>query len=328
MHALRLLIPAVWLMAATALPAAPAPIVGESARIVLPDVRGRIDHLAIDRAGRRLFIAALGHNTIEVVDLAAGKAMRSISGFSEPQGIAYAPDLNRLYVANGGDGTVRVLNAAYFGELASIPLGDDADNVRYDATRHQLAVGFGQGNLALIDATTHRLLGKIELTSHPEAFQLEPDADRIFVNVPGSRAIVIVNRATQAVSATWALRSAGGNFPLAFDATGRRLFIGCRTPALLLTLDGTDGHELGRNPLHEDCDDLFYDASRQRVYASCGEGFIDVFDVPAARPPARLESVPTARGARTCLLDGEHLYLAVPRRGSTAAEIRVFEVKE
>src|SRR6266705_6411559 len=100
--------------------------------IPLPGVEGRIDHLSVDLKGQRLFVAALGNNTMEVVDLAQGKRVRSITGLKEPQGIAYLADLDQIIVANGADGTVRTLDGKSFTVISHLTLGDDADNVRYD----------------------------------------------------------------------------------------------------------------------------------------------------------------------------------------------------
>jgi YVTN family beta-propeller protein len=101
--------------------------------IPLPDVKGRIDHLAFDVDNQRLFVAALGNNTVEVIDIKSGKRVRSISRLAEPQGVPYQPEKKRLWIANGKDGTVRIFDAQTFQPLRSIGLGDDADNIRRDA---------------------------------------------------------------------------------------------------------------------------------------------------------------------------------------------------
>src|SRR6185503_393521 len=100
--------------------------------IPLPDVRGRIDHFAIDVKGQRLFMAALGNDTMEVIDLAAGKRIHTVTGCSEPQGLAFVPTANRLVIANGGSGEVKFLDATSFNALNTITGMPDADNVRYD----------------------------------------------------------------------------------------------------------------------------------------------------------------------------------------------------
>src|SRR6267143_610125 len=101
-----------------------APLVLET-KIVLGEVSGRIDHLSIDTKRQRLFVAELGNNSLGVVDLAAGKVLRRIAGLREPQGVAYAPFADSIYVANAGDGSVRVLRGEDLAVVGRVELGDD-----------------------------------------------------------------------------------------------------------------------------------------------------------------------------------------------------------
>src|SRR5947207_1418613 len=84
------------------------------ATIPMADVQGRIDHMAMDVKGQRLFVAALGNTSLEVIDLKQNKRVHSVPGLAEPQGIAYIPSSNLLFVANGKDGTVRAFDAGSF----------------------------------------------------------------------------------------------------------------------------------------------------------------------------------------------------------------------
>jgi DNA-binding beta-propeller fold protein YncE len=290
--------------------------------IPMPKVEGRIDHLAYDAKAGRLSVAALGNNTVEVIDLAAGKVIHKIEGLHEPQGVVSLD--GQIVVASGGDGTCRFHDAATFKLVRSVDCKDDADNVRYDAEAKLVYVGYGGGGLAVIDPEKGSRLGDIPLDGHPESFQLESKGKRIFVNVPKSGHIAVVDREKRAVIATWKL-SAGSNFPMALDEAGHRLFVGCRQPAKLLVFDTEGGKEIGAVECSGDADDVFFDAPSKRVFVSCGAGFLDVFD--AAEAPKRIARVPTASGARTCLYvaDLGKIFLAVPHRDRQQAEIRVFK---
>src|SRR5437762_7395502 len=149
-----------------------APLVLE-AKIPLGDVSGRIDHLGIDVKRQRLFVAELGNNSLGVVDLAAGKVLRTISGLSEPQGVAYVPFTDSVFVANAGDGSVHVLRGDDLAPLGSIELGEDADNVRVDAQRSRVVVGYGSGGVAVIDPETRTKVSDVRLKGHPEGFQID-----------------------------------------------------------------------------------------------------------------------------------------------------------
>src|SRR5690242_21807957 len=78
--------------------------------IPLPDVRGRIDHFDLDVKEQKLFMAALGNDTVEVMDLKSNQRVHTIKNCSEPQGLAFAPASNRLIIANGGSGQVDILD--------------------------------------------------------------------------------------------------------------------------------------------------------------------------------------------------------------------------
>jgi DNA-binding beta-propeller fold protein YncE len=299
-----------------------------AASIELPRVEGRIDHLAFDAAGQRLFVAALGNNTVEVVDVKAGRHLRSLPGFREPQGIAVVPDAKLIAVANGQGEGVQLIGDDYRMTQA-VRLGDDSDNVRYDASAKRVYVGFGSGAIAAISPGSAQVLAEAKLAGHPESFQLERSGTRIFVNVPNAGHVAVIDRGSMRVIATWPVTTAKANFPMALDEANHRLIVGCRRPARALVYDTTSGKELTAFDIVGDTDDLFYDAARKRLYVSGGEGFVDVFQSDAANRFTRLARIPTAAGARTALFVPEisRLFLAVPHRGSQRAEIRVFEAR-
>src|SRR3954469_13100688 len=327
---MRLPIPAMLLLALAMQPGSSQDPLGMVQAIELPHVDGRIDHLALDADGRRLFVAALGNNTVEVIDLRASAHVKSLAGFREPQGIVAVADAKAIAVANGRSDGVHIVSADDYHLLRAVPLGDDSDNVRYDAAARRLYVGYGGGAIAAVTASDGKVLGRAILAGHPESFQLEGTGSRIFVNVPDAGHIAVVDRTTMKVAATWPVTGAKGNFPMALDEAGHRLFVGCRHPARVLIFDTTSGKEAASLDIVGDTDDLFYDAARKRLYISGGAGFIDVLDVRQPAALTRLAHVATAAGARTSLFSPQQnrLYLAVPARGAQRAEIRVYEVRD
>jgi DNA-binding beta-propeller fold protein YncE len=296
--------------------------------IPLAGVEGRIDHLAVDVTGQRLFVAALANSTLEVVDLRAGRHTLSIPGMREPQGVAFLPDRNRIVVANGGNGECVVVDGDTLRVTQRTACGDDADNVRYDRATGLLYVGAGRGRLNILGAADDRQVGEIQLEGHPEAFVLEPGGPRIFVNVPAVGHVAVVDRERRTVTATWPLSTARANFPMAFDPEHHRLFVGCRQPARLLIYDADAGRLVADVSIADDVDDVAYDAAHRRIYASGGEGVISVVEQMGADQYRHVGRIPTARGARTSLFVPElsRLYVAVPHRGSQAAEIRAYAV--
>jgi DNA-binding beta-propeller fold protein YncE len=295
--------------------------------IELPRVDGRIDHLAFDPATSLLYVAALGNNTVEVVDVKSFAHMKSLPGFREPQGIAVIPDASSIAVANGEGEGLQLVSTRDHQPGAMVRLGDDADNVRYDAAARRTYVGFAGGALAAIDAAAGKVLGQVKLAGHPESFQLERNGPRAYVNVPHADQIAVVDRAALKVVATWPVTSAKANYPMALDEENHRLFVGCRRPAKVLVFDTASGKEVSSFDIVGDTDDLFYDTARKRLYVSGGEGFLDVFQDQGGHRFSRIAHVATAAGARTSLFvaDQGRLYLAVPHRGAQKAEVRVYE---
>jgi WD40 repeat protein len=212
--------------------------------IAIPNVNGRIDHMAIDIRDQRLFVAELGNNSLDIIDLKAGKRIKSISNnglLNEPQSVIYIPELNRIFVSNGQDGTVDIFDAKSFVFVKEIKLpSNDADNMRYDPNNKLVYVGYGEGSLGVINATDYNIVGDIKLTGHPESFQIEGQKrllgqqQRIFVNVPESKSIEVVDSQKHMVSTTWPIVSAQNNFPMALDEANHRLFVGIRDPPKLL----------------------------------------------------------------------------------------------
>jgi YVTN family beta-propeller protein len=299
------------------------------ATIGLPGVEGRIDHLAVDMAAQHLYVAALGNNTVEVLDLKGNRHVKSVPGFREPQGIAVVPDGKLVAVANGQGEGVQFLDASDYHPARAVRLGADADNVRYDPAAKRLFVGFGGGALAAVNPADGKVLGEAKLSGHPESFQLERAGPRVLVNVPTADQIAVVDRAAMKVTARWPVVSAKSNFPMALDEANHRVFVGCRRPAKVLVYDTTTGKESGSFEIVGDTDDLFYDAARKRLYVSGGEGYLDVLQEQDASQFARVAHIATAAGARTSLFVPEtaRLYLAVPHRGAQKAEVRVYEAR-
>jgi DNA-binding beta-propeller fold protein YncE len=267
--------------------------------IPLPNVSGRIDHLAVDAPHQRLFVAELGNGSVDAVDLSSG-ATRRIGGLKEPQGLAYLADRNELVVASGGDGTVRFFDAASLAPFGSISLGDDADNVRIDPKTGQVVVGYGSGALAIIDPAGRAAVRSIALGAHPEGFQLDRVTRKALVNVPDAHKIVIVDLDSGRTLASWrAIHVA--NFPMALSQNSESVGVVYRIPARLVLLEAASGTAKADLPTCDDADDLYFDDKRRRIYVSCGSGAVDVFEEQAGGKYVASACIETRSGARTSL---------------------------
>lgn len=301
--------------------------------IALPGVEGRMDHMSVDAKGQRLFASGLANGTVEVIDLAAGKRVRTLNGVKEPEGILFVPDMNLIYVADGEGGAVHAFDGQSYQLLHSATPLPHSDNLRYDAEARRVYVGFGDGadaGIGILDAKEARLVGVINLEGHPESFQFDkPGGRRMFVNVPTAGHIAVIDTGKRRVIAKWPVTAVKSFYPMALDNATERLFIGSRRPAKLAVFDMKSGNMVTSVDGSVDTDDLFYDAARKRIYMSGGDGVVSVFQQRDADHYDLLAKVPTGPGARISLFVSElnRFYVAVPRLGRQDAKVLVFEVQ-
>lgn len=303
------------------------------AAVPLPHVHGRIDHFDVDVTHQRLFMSALGNNTLEVFDLRTNEPVHTMSGLHEPQGVTYAPKSDRIFVANGDDGTVRIFDGGTYKLLKLVHFPSDADDTRFDPTTNRVFVGYGadgDAGLGILDGTTGNVVGKIKLPGHPESFQLEESGHRVFVNIPtaGNR-IAVVDRGDGRIEAMWTLGGAQDNFPMALDEKGHRLFVATRAPPEVLALDTDSGKIIARVPGVGHADDMWYDAAHKRIYVSGGSGFISVIQQADSGQYSRIAQVRTLPGGRTSCFVPElnRLYLGVWGQGGQPEVLRVYEAQ-
>ena len=300
--------------------------------IVLPLVLGKFDHLAFDAAGNRLFIAATGNHSVEVVGLKTGKVEQSITGLGKPHGLVWASETGSLFVADGTLGELRVYKGTPLTLAGTVKLSDDADDMAYDEQTHLLFVGHGGSNaanparVAVVDAVHMSLLANLPVASHPEALEIDATGRRVFANIADASEVAVIGADSQAIIAHWKLSKAEDNVPLALDREDRILFVACRTPGTLIALDVTTGKEIGSLGAAGGADDLFYDSALRRVYLISGAGEVDAYQVGTAKTLHSLGVLKTAAGAKTALFVSSQnlLYVGVPSTPEHGAEIRVY----
>ena len=309
-----------------------APPVREVQEIPLPGVQGRIDHFTIDAKRKRVIFSGLGNNSVQIVDVFAGRMVHQIDGLAEPQGTLYLAEWDKLFVANSANGHVNVYDGAKFALIDSIDFGEDSDpdNLRYDAAAKKIYIGYGDGAIGVIDpATDKRLPTVYKLEAHPEGFQLETKGPRIFVNVADSKNIQVIDRGNGKI-VTWPLpKGHSANFPMVLDEADRRVFVGTRKPSRLTVFDMDSGKVVASLPTAADMDDMFYDSGRKRVYVAGGEGFLSVVQQVDADHYTDMGKFATALGTRTGAWyeKRDRLYIAAPPSGVLGARLLVFEAQ-
>jgi DNA-binding beta-propeller fold protein YncE len=302
-------------------------------QIPVPGVAGRLDHFTADAKRKRLFVSALGNNTVEVIDVFSGKGIHSIKGLAQPQGPLYVPGVDKLYVANAEDGKLRVYDGATYTLRKTIDFGADPDNLRYDAASKMVFVGFGEddGGIAMVDSATDERVGQVYKTDgHPESFQVEAKGGHIYVNVPDAGNVVeSIDRKTGAL-AKWPLKGLRGNYAMALNEDDHRLFTITRKTPMLVVLNTETGAEITRLRAAGECDDVFFDASRKRIYVIGGEGVISVFQENDPDHYELLANVPSSIGIRTgyFFTKRDRFYVGVPAKGNDPAQVWTYEAED
>jgi DNA-binding beta-propeller fold protein YncE len=310
--------------------AADQPAVEPVQTIVLKGKAGNLDHVAIDQRRGRLFVANKANNTMDIVDLAAGKLLKQVPGQQAIQGIAYAPDLDRVYVGLGGKGLFNVFDGNSYRLLKTIKFQDDSDNVRYDPRKHVVYVAHAENSLAVVDCKSYAVKTDIKLPGEAEGFQLDANGRMLYVAIPSPSQVVVIDTGKNEVAGSHPIKAAEDATALALDDANHRIFVGCRKPGMLVVLDAGSGKEVATVPIPGEVDDLFYDAQRHLLYASCGEGAVALVRQVDADHYEAAGKVDTAKGAKTSLFvpESSKLYVAVPQQqGKPGPEVRVYQVR-
>jgi hypothetical protein len=304
--------------------------------IPMPNVKGRIDHMDVDVKGKRLFVAGLENGSLEVIDLGAGKWSKSIPGFKKTQGVAYIPSLNKVFVASGDDGMLRVFRGDNLELLDSIKLELGPNRVAYEPHSKILYVGYGgkdagkdYGMVGIIDAKTDKRLGDIKVDAHPAELLLDKSGKTLYVFVSAASKVQVVDIKRREVVSTWPT-SSQRNGDGAFDENTHRLFIGARTPPQMIVMDSNTGKEVVALPTVEGMDGVYFNAAQKRVYVSGGRdndvGYVFVYQQKDADHYEPIGKIPTRSGAGTSFWSPElnRFYVGAPAHDSEEAAILVF----
>ena len=304
--------------------------------ISMPNVKGRLDHMDVDVKGKRLFVAGLENGTLEVVDVQASKWMRSISGFKKPQGALFVPALNKLFVASGDDGRLRVFKGDTLDLLDSIQLEAGPNRVVYEPHTQLVYVGYGgkdagkdYGEVGIINARDGKHLGDIKVAAHPSELLLNQSGTTLFVFISIANQLQVVDTNKRQVVSTWNISSQRPG-DAAFDESSSRLFAGTRTPPEMIVLDAQSGKEILHLATAEGMDGVYFDRQRKRIYVSGGrdmpDGFAYVYQQKDADHYDTLAKVSTRPGAGTSFWSPEldRYFVAAPANAMQDAAILVY----
>jgi hypothetical protein len=297
------------------------------------DIRGHFDHLIVDTAGHRLFATPEDYHKVLVLDVTSGTMMHEITGIEKPHAVLYRPEINRIFVTDGEDGSLKVFDAKTYQQVALVPLLKDADSIGYDPATKNLYIDNGGGDvgqkysmLSVVDTNTDRKIADIRIDGDTlEAMALEANRPRLYVNNRGKNEVAVVNRRNNKVTSSWPVTMGKVNVTMALDEAHHRLFVGCRSGQMVV-MDTSSGKELQALPIVKGVDDLTYDEASHRLYAA-GDGAVSVYEETDADHYRALGDVPTGPLGKTARLvpSMDRYFVAVPQHGAVGASILVFE---
>ncbi len=323
MNLLRFLTASVALLLAASHAAADSESLSLVQTIPLKGVAGKLDHLAVDKDGGRLFVANKPNNTLDIVDLKTGKLIKQIADQGKISGVSYAADLDMIYVGNGA-GVCNAFDGKEYNRVFSTP-APHADNVHYHSGNKTVYVGQDE-ILSELDAKTGAVKAAIKLPGAVHGFKIDKKAGKIYAVLTKPNLIAVVDLAKQEVISKFPLTLSDAGSPIAQDAENGLLFVGCpKKQPMVVVFDAATGKEVASVEIPGGIDDLHFDSKRNRLYASCSDSVLAVIEKRADKYEvvARLE---TPKDSRTCVWSSGKLYLAVPRQeGKDGPEIRVFE---
>jgi DNA-binding beta-propeller fold protein YncE len=320
-----------WIQAA----AAQTPALHLANVISFEGVKGEFDHLAIDLAGGRLYLAAEDQKTVEVFDLATSKHISSINLFTRPHGLVFVPGSSTLIVADGGDGSAKFVDLSGPTISTSVKTALRADSVAYDPGAQTVFVANGgvvakmdYSLLTAISAKQARTLGELKINSKIlEALAVEQNGSRLFLNLMDKNQIDVIDKAKRELLTSWPLSDAEQPSAIALDEAQHRLFVGCRKPAKLLVLDTNSGKTVASLPSIGHADDAYYDSVLKRIYVSGGEGAVSIYQQHGPDEYEQLPEVATGSGAKTSLFVPElkKLFVPVPANSAGTSQVMIFD---
>lgn len=300
--------------------------------VELPGYTGDFDHFAVDRERGRLLLAAEDHGTLEVFDLKTGSHLRTIAGFDNPHSILIRPGARTILVTDSGKSMSKLLDAETYEKKGTVTLVPGADSISYDAAENVVYIVTGgkdvdmkTAELAAVDPDTgEKKRAVIFQDDHVEAMAIEKDGNRLFINLTQTNKLAVIDRKKMQVLALWPVPAAQQNAMVAFDAANHRLYIGCREPGMIVSMNSDTGKITGTvaGPLRSD--ELLFDAASHRLYMPGGEGYLGVYDTSDPDHLKVISKISTTQGAKTGILppDLKEIVLAVSP-GDTKATAKV-----
>lgn len=260
---------------------------------------GAFDYLNVDSAARRLYVT---HGTeVVVIDTATNTVVGRIADTPGVHGIAIAPR-GRGFTSNGRENKVSIVDLKTLQTLAKVDTDRNPDAILYEPKRKEIYALNHTGNSAtVIDEASGKVTATIPLAGTAETGQADPALGRVFVNIEDKNSVDVIDVATHKIVANWPVAPAVSPTGMAIDTATHRLFVGGGPNAVMM--DATNGRVLATIPICAGTDATWFDPETKMVFVSCSSGSITAARVDGPDKMTVVQTIPTARGARTMALD-------------------------
>ncbi|HTL55544.1 MAG TPA: hypothetical protein VL361_07680 [Candidatus Limnocylindrales bacterium] len=263
---------------------------------------GGWDYLTVDPDHQLLYVPRSTHTL--VIDAHTGKTVADIPGQKRNHGVAIVPSTGRGFITDGADGVVTIFDLKNYSVLGKVKAADDADGVIYDPGSGKVLVVCGDAGVLIpispdLDPATGKADAAVELGGKPE-FLAADGQGKVYVNLVDKDQVAVVETKAMKVLAKWPTSPGGAPVGMAIDSAHRRLFVGCRRPQKLIVMSADDGKILADFAIGAGVDATKFDGD---AFASCGDGTLSVVRETTPGKFELVQTVETARGARTMGID-------------------------
>ena len=290
-------------------------------QVPLPGAGGW-DYLTVDASARRVYIS---HATqVEVLDADTQKSVGTIPDTPGVHGIALAPGLGRGFISAGKADFVVVFDLKTLKAISTVKTGKKPDAIIFDpASNRVFSMNGGSDSTTAINAADGSVAATIDLGGGPE-FSVADGAGKLWVNLEDKSELVQIDSKSLKVANRWPVAPCASPSSMAFDATNRRIFIGCRNH-LMAVVNADTGKIVASYPIGDHVDASAFDPETKLVFNSLGEGSIAVFQQDSADSYSALTNISTAQGSKTMALDAKTHRLYVPSLQAGQFAVLVFD---
>ena len=262
---------------------------------------GGWDYLAVQPNSNKLFVSHSGQ--VNIIDKTTGDSLGVIANTAGVHGIAFVPSLNKGYTSNGRSNDVTVFDLKTNAVLSQIKTGENPDAIFYDNFSKKIITCNGRSkDLSIIDPVTEKVVATIAVGGKPET-AVSNNEGKIFVNIEDKNEIIVVDITKHTVVKHWSLLPGKSPTGLDYDAKTKRLFAGCGDSKLLVVVNAENGTIIEKLPIGDGCDGVVFDATKQLIYTSNGEGTLTVIKEVSKDKFMVVGTVKTKKSARTIAID-------------------------